>query len=421
MNTLIWNCQGAAKSKFHSVLKSFIAEHKPDVLVLIEPRVSGPPVDRIIRSFGFPNSHRVEACGFSGGIWLLWSDRMSLQIIHSHWQFIHTKVRDTQSNQEFYFSAIYGSPNSTIRAHLWPVLMSLAPSVEGPWALAGDFNAVLASSERRTTSGRNTLGCSKFQAFVNDNSLVDLGYSGPKFTWRRGLSFARLDRVLVNTEWVTSFTTSTVTHLPKLQSDHRPLKLHLQSPQFQTRPTASFKFLAAWLTHTEFKGLVEDTWKDENSLSNNIQAFRHSAASWNRDTFGEIGIRKRRLTARLAGLQKALESKPHSAFLIKLNRELTEAYETICFQQELLWIQKSRALWINLGDRNTSYYHAKAKIRKARNRITALKDSNGSWVSDDSLLQQMTRNYFVELYSRPDQPNTTFHLRGKFPSFLLHP
>ena len=38
---MIWNCQGAASNRFRSVLKMFLDVHKPCVLVLLEPRISG--------------------------------------------------------------------------------------------------------------------------------------------------------------------------------------------------------------------------------------------------------------------------------------------------------------------------------------------------------------------------------------------
>ncbi|XP_039000029.1 uncharacterized protein LOC120125740 [Hibiscus syriacus] len=43
-------------------------DHKPDVNDFVEPRISGPQADAVIATLGFPNSHRVEATGFSGDI-----------------------------------------------------------------------------------------------------------------------------------------------------------------------------------------------------------------------------------------------------------------------------------------------------------------------------------------------------------------
>ena len=42
-----------------------------------------------LKKSGFDNSHRVEAVGFSGGIWLLWQNVIEVEVLINHWQFIH--------------------------------------------------------------------------------------------------------------------------------------------------------------------------------------------------------------------------------------------------------------------------------------------------------------------------------------------
>ncbi|XP_028773891.1 uncharacterized protein LOC114730946 [Neltuma alba] len=415
MSALIWNCQGAAKSSFYSVLKSFIKEHKPYLLVLVEPRISGEVASRAIKRIGLPNSHRVEASGFSGGIWVLWTDQIQVDILLSHWQFIHTRVHLPHTSRSFLFTAVYASPMNSVRIQLWSELSNLARSIFEPWAIAGDFNSVLYSSERRTSTGRRREGCPHFLQFVNDCTLLDLGFSGPRFTWRRGLSFARLDRVLVNHHWFDSYSNTLVYHLPKIQSDHRPLKLSSGLNTIAPKQTQQFRFLAPWLTHPQFSQLVRNNWSTDRSLHQNIEAFSRVAARWNREEFGAIGTKKRILAARISGVQKKLEESPLSHQLQKLNRDLCQEYESICLQEELLWIQKSRSDCINLGDRNTAYYHRKAKIRRSRNRITALKDGDGNWTYDEESLAKMVKEFYVNLYTAPETEPAVFRHRGMFP------
>lgn len=54
------------------MLKEYLREFNPDIIVLVETIISGPKAVNVIRRIGFSNSHRVEARGFSGGIWVLW-------------------------------------------------------------------------------------------------------------------------------------------------------------------------------------------------------------------------------------------------------------------------------------------------------------------------------------------------------------
>ncbi|MBA0603865.1 hypothetical protein Gorai_000030 [Gossypium raimondii] len=62
------NCQGCASSKFPRIFCEYNQEYKPDIISLLENRVSGGKFDSIIASLGFQYSHRVETISFSGGI-----------------------------------------------------------------------------------------------------------------------------------------------------------------------------------------------------------------------------------------------------------------------------------------------------------------------------------------------------------------
>ncbi|KAI9091051.1 hypothetical protein K1719_028321 [Acacia pycnantha] len=77
-----WNCRGAASKTFATVLRDLKHRYKVDLMVILEPRVSGNAAVKIIKSWGFKFSERVEAVGYSGGIWLLWnSEALSVDVL----------------------------------------------------------------------------------------------------------------------------------------------------------------------------------------------------------------------------------------------------------------------------------------------------------------------------------------------------
>ncbi|KAI9081418.1 hypothetical protein K1719_036564 [Acacia pycnantha] len=134
---------------FPSIFKSFAVNYKADIFVILEPRISGTKADSVIRKLGFHNSHRVEASGFSGGIWILWSSKVDINILTNQVQFVHMNVSYASQNINFLFTAVYRSPQKQFRKYLWQDLTSLAESISNPWVLAGDFNAILNSNERQ--------------------------------------------------------------------------------------------------------------------------------------------------------------------------------------------------------------------------------------------------------------------------------
>ena len=83
MGIIIWNANGAASEEFLRAVKEIIRVHKPDILGLLETRISGDRVDIICRKLGFDYWLRVEAHGYNGGIWCLWRERMEKEILET--------------------------------------------------------------------------------------------------------------------------------------------------------------------------------------------------------------------------------------------------------------------------------------------------------------------------------------------------
>lgn len=83
--------------------------------------------------------------------------------------------------------------------------------------------------------------------------------------------------------------------------------------------------------------------------------------------FGNIFKNKKRLMARIVGIQRSLDIKYDRA-LIKLDKKLQKELENVLYQQ-------SREDWIKPGDRNTRFYHTSTLVKRSRNNIKALRDA----------------------------------------------
>ncbi|MBA0635734.1 hypothetical protein Godav_029981, partial [Gossypium davidsonii] len=121
--------------------------------------------DGVINKLRYSNSCRIEANGFSGGIWVFWNDNINVKILGLHYQAIHIPLRNN-------------------RHMLWDYLNSMVESCDEPWLIAGDFDSILNMSKKRgdATTFRN--GCAHFQEFLFNNGLRELGYCESRFTWR---------------------------------------------------------------------------------------------------------------------------------------------------------------------------------------------------------------------------------------------
>lgn len=202
LKIMVWNVQGAGNKL--AALRELIRINDPTILALVETHLSGAQAQKVCDRIGFSGQTRVDAQGFSGGIWLfLREEQVTVTVSYDHTQHITIEV-ERRGEEPWMFSAIYASPDSTIGKELWRELENISQGYNGPWLLASDFNDTLSMSERIGVGGSEMQRrCREFSEWVDNNNLLDLGCSDPAHTWCRGLSAAtfkstKLDRGLAN-------------------------------------------------------------------------------------------------------------------------------------------------------------------------------------------------------------------------------
>ncbi|XP_019200030.1 PREDICTED: uncharacterized protein LOC109193611 [Ipomoea nil] len=415
MNIITWNYQGAVSQSFHRSLKYLIQVFSPSILCLFEPKVSGFQANSICSNFGFNDWLRIEVVGFSGGIWIFWNNNCSLDICYTHPQFVLMQVHEAYSPQ-WSFAAVYGIPNITLRRKLFNELTRLNMNIRGPWLVAGDFNSVCSPDETSNPDNWQNTRCADFTDWIFNEGLVDLGFSGAKFTWMRGLNQqtfkgARLDRGLCSVDWKTAFADSLVEHLPMLSSDHSPILIKTSSsPSFpRLRP---FRFNMAWSSHQLFQPFVHDKqlyafevfWMKLESMRAKYEAMEMDATL----------PKESRVVLSMVLVILADNCRPE---LLKLDRNLRKELEEILHQEELLWFQRSREEWIVSGDRNTHFYHVATSVKNSSLKVKRLRDDSGIWITDETALRDHIRRYFGDLFTT-DQSHSATLPRGRYP--IIH-
>lgn len=163
----------------------------------------------------------------------------------------------------FTISIIYGTNSEYERRDLWNSLRNIHPTVSGAWLMTGDFNVV---NEMHEKQGGKTIpfACLKdFNRCIEDCGLFDLRVEGG--SWSLSNSFCsdnrivgRLDRTLVNQDWINSFPISYCQYLPTLTSDHSLMVIHMQNlPVSGPKP---FRFLNRWCNSEGFLDTVKEGW-----------------------------------------------------------------------------------------------------------------------------------------------------------------
>ncbi|XP_058076517.1 uncharacterized protein LOC131225104 [Magnolia sinica] len=236
-------------------------------------------------------------------------------------------------------------------------------NISVPWAVGGDFTAIAEASERWGSNVSGRLSLSEFADAIQNAGLSDAGFVGNRYTWSNNRAgnariWAWLDRILVNDRWGAKFSNFRVEHLPRVNSDHAPLRISFPT---QIQPfIRPFWFFRMWTLHDLFKQVkaVEDELVQVESRMQN---------SMSKDLFQESMAVRRKLA----------------------QLELME---------EIFWKQKARNSWLEEGDRNTKLFLVTARERNRHAMIKSIKGEEGNTVTGQAQIQSETTQFFEKLF-----------------------
>ncbi|XP_025664290.1 uncharacterized protein [Arachis hypogaea] len=194
----------------------------------------------------------------------------------------------------------------------------------------------------------------RLAASLGDSNLFDLKTIGRQFSWYRrvknGVEVAKkLDRVCINSGWLSLFPEAYAEILNRLQSDHCPILVRYTGRP-QPKKNRPFRFIAAWATHPGYRDIVNQSWKYK-------------------------------LERQINFLQKRLEVMEDLSMQQK-EKQLIEEFNNTLVQKELLWFQKSREQW--------------------HNKIHGLFLQDGVWETDPDVLRREAESFYKRLFCQSE-------------------
>ena len=118
----------------------------------------------------------------------------------------------------------------------------------------------------------------------------------------------------------------------------------------------------------------------------------------NRASYSNITERVKAAHALLTQIQLEFLSRQAEVGLISREKAMVSAYYLLAGIEESVYKQKSQVNWLQLGDRNTAYFHQLVKKRHNRNQISTLMQYDGSVISDQNSIKREFLNYYTALY-----------------------
>ncbi|XP_074315373.1 uncharacterized protein LOC141651567 [Silene latifolia] len=153
---------------------------------------------------------------------------------------------------------VYAFNDIVDRKSLWAELNSFADNISAPWLVCGDFNCALSPTER--LGGRTSIEeMEYFQASIDYCALMDSPAVGYYYTWNNKQDpSTRLDRVLVNHEWLQGRNDAYANFYNEGLFDHSPCIIQDSMSTFEGRK--SFKYFNMWSEVDEFLPCIQHHW-----------------------------------------------------------------------------------------------------------------------------------------------------------------
>jgi hypothetical protein len=313
-------------------------------------------------------------------------------------------------DNEWRFTGFYANAIRSRRRKDWELLQYLRREFDTPWLCAGDFNEVLDASEQIGGNERQDWMMEGFRETVDYCRFSDLGYSGLPYTWNNKQMApnnikVRLDRGLGDDRFLDVFDSTTVRHIQTTSSDHCGLLIQIKRSEWlqgsgSDRP---FRYENMWRQHDSYDQLVVSGWQDGaqslEEVTNELGRMQHTLTSWSKSEFGSV---KKQLNI----LRKKLDRVRLDSILSGPTKEecdLMKKISDLLAREETMMKQRSRVQWLAEGDRNTSFFHARARERARSNKITSLKNDDGNFVSSQSELESLASNFYSSLFTAQEQ------------------
>ncbi|XP_058763625.1 uncharacterized protein LOC131637081 [Vicia villosa] len=302
----------------------------------MESRLKEEEVQSVKFKCGFDGSFLVNCSGLSkdraGRLILFWKDSSQVSILSFSTNHIGGSVTDNCDSQDWFFCGLYGHPEEHNKRRTWRLLQEERRSYGDRFLCFGDLNDILFEGEKQGGIPRSLRQFSWGRQSISNCGLIDLGFEGYPFTWTNGRKGeenrqCRLDRCLASEGYINRFSPIKVSHLEGYGSDHVAVRIILED---EMRGSARkrqhiFRFKEVWSRDPKCENMVGRLCKNPGvCILNKFEAMKELDSVFKG---GEEDIAS----------FKALE--------VQRDRRL--------HVEEVSWRQRSMALWLKHGDKNT--------------------------------------------------------------------
>ncbi|XP_019236840.1 PREDICTED: uncharacterized protein LOC109217066 [Nicotiana attenuata] len=208
-------------------------------------------------------SYSTNLSQYNGGrIWLLWKPMVyDISICKVTEQLIHYRVHHRGDGRKFSVTMVYAFNDAALRRKLWEDIKEINDQMAEPWAIMGDFNCVL-HKEDMIGSPITMAEIREFKECVTKCILEEMKSSGAFYTWNNKQGgtdrvYSRIDRVLINNDWILTMPDSEVFYRSEGTYDHCPAIIRLAEIH---KKQHIFRYFNMWSIAPSYKETMKQGW-----------------------------------------------------------------------------------------------------------------------------------------------------------------
>ncbi|XP_010474119.1 PREDICTED: uncharacterized protein LOC104753583 [Camelina sativa] len=235
------------------------------------------------------------------------------------------------------------------------------------------------------------------RSFMSVCDLYDLKHSGNFLSWRgkrhSHVVRCRLDRSMVNSDWVMAYPSGRSEYLWFEGSDYRPLVTSFDP--IKKHHKSLFRYDRRFKDNPEVCNIILKAWNLQPGapVDHRLHLCRLAIIQWSKT---QMLNSKKEILSLSEQLEEAMcDDEASQSTIDGLNQSLLSAYK----REEEYWKQRSRQLWLTLRDKNTGYFHAATKNRRAINNISVIESSLGAKMYEEKEITEVISNYFQDIFT----------------------
>ncbi|XP_071725901.1 uncharacterized protein [Rutidosis leptorrhynchoides] len=368
-----WNIRGMSVEDKQDEIRNLIRDEHLSICAVLETHLKSKSIEKACnRAFGnWEWSANLKYSANSCRIILGWNDSIvKVSILHVDRQQMFCFFELRNEPVSWYGTIVYASNLGRERKKLWAKLGKQKLITRINHGLSWGISMLLGSwmSMQQTKSLKNP-ECNVLK---------------------------KLDRILINEEFLNKFPRAYGRFMPYLISDHSPAVLGIKSGIIIDKK--SFRFMNYIAYKDSFLDTVEEGWSkdlaghDMFKLVKNLKNMKRSLKKLNWQN-GDLHNKVSNLKEDLKLVQTNIDINPFDKELRHKAKSIIDELEIAKADEFRPLQQKTKMIWLTEGDKNTKFFYSILKSRKHKSRVESICDEDGVRYYDRQVAEQCVKHF----------------------------